>query len=257
MTGTPAQPKELTVTTLNSPQTPHSAATAPAPATRPHSGTGWFVTGALALFGALVMLITGVAVQVIDDASRRDGYLTSDQIPIATGGHAVATERLDFEDIAPFWPDIDSLLGDVRLRATGSVGKDVFIGVAPADQAASYLAGVRHATLTELADPATTYAEHAGGAPASRPADQTFWLAQASGPGTQTVAWPMEDGTFAVVVMNADGSAGVSAMVDAGATVPVQDAAAKVLLIGSVPPAVLGLVLILIGIRRRRSGMRS
>jgi hypothetical protein len=257
MTGTTTQPQENTMTTLNSPQTPHSAATAPQPATRRHSGAGWFVTGALALFGALVMLITGVAVQVIDDASRRDGYLTSDQIPITTAGHAVATQRLDFEDIAPLWPDIDRLLGEVRLRATGAGGKDIFIGVAPADQAATYLAGVRHATLTELADPATKYADHAGGSPAGRPADQNFWLSQASGPGTQAVEWPMRDGNYAVVVMNADGSAGVAAMVDAGATVPVQDAAAKLLLIGSVPPAVLGFVLILIGFRRRRSGMPS
>jgi len=257
MTGTTTQPQENTMTTLNSPRTPHTAATAPQPATRRHSGAGWFVTGALALFGALVMLITGVAIQVIDDASRRDGYLTSDQIPVTTAGHAVATQRLDFEDIAPLWPDIDRLLGDVRLRATGAAGKDIFIGVAPADRAASYLAGVRHATLTELADPATTYADHAGGAPSGRPADQDFWLSKASGPGTQAVEWPMQDGSFAVVVMNADGSAGVAAMVDAGATVPVQDAAAKLLLIGSVLPAVLGLVLILIGFRRRRSGMQS
>src|SRR5262249_12981155 len=41
------------------------------------------------------------------------------------------------------------------------------------------------------------------------PDQQTFWVAKASGSGTQTVDWSIEPGTWAVVIMNADASPGV------------------------------------------------
>ena len=245
------------MTTLNSPQTPRSTtASSPAPGPAPvRSGRGiaWLVSGALVLFMAIATLITGAVVSVADNSWRQDGYLTSDQIALTTQSHAISTERLDLEDIAPLWPDIESLLGDVRIQATGPAGSAIFVGIAPADRAAAYLDGVGHATLTELADPATTYAEHPGGAPAARPADQDFWVAQSSGTGTQAVQWPLDDGAWAVVVMNADGSAGVDARVDLGATAPVQEWAGRVLLIGGAVLALFGIALILLGVYRRRS----
>jgi hypothetical protein len=245
------------MTTVHSPQNPQPMTPSPAPGRAPHTaarrtGVGWIVTGAVILFTAIALLITGAVVRVVDDSWRRDGYLTSSAIPLSTTSHAIATQRLDLADIAPLWPDIDFLLGDVRLRATGSAGSPVFVGIAPADRVASYLDGVAHATLTELADPATTYAEHPGGAPAGKPADQDFWVAQATGTGAQAVEWPLQEGTWTVVVMNADASAGVDADIDVGITAPVQDWAAQVLLIGSTVMGLFGIALILVGVYRRR-----
>ncbi|HET6532967.1 MAG TPA: hypothetical protein VFH03_20450 [Actinoplanes sp.] len=241
------------MTTVHPPQTPASSATGRTPragATR--SGIGWIVTGSVVLLTAIMLLITGVVVRVIDDSWRRDGYLTSSPIPLNTDSHAIATQRLDMADIAPLWPDVNRLLGDVRLRATGTAGSAVFIGVAPADRVAAYLDGVGHATLTELADPATTYATHPGGPPATKPADQDFWVAQASGTGAQAVEWPLDDGAWTVVVMNADGSPGIGADIDVGITAPVQDWAAQTLLVGSSVIGLIGITLILIGGYRRR-----
>ena len=199
-----------------------------------------------------MLLVTGFVVRTIDHSWRRDGYLTSGQIPIAASGHAITTERLDLADIAPLWPDAGGLLGHVRLRATGTTGTPVFVGIAPADKAAAYLRGVGYATLDELEDPATTYIEHPGGAPSGRPADQDFWVAQASGPGSQAVEWPPADGQWAVVVMNADGSPGVDATIDVGITAPVQQWGARVLLIGGAVIGAVGILLVLVGLRRRR-----
>jgi len=235
------------MTTVHSPL----STSAPAAVTR-RGGLGWIVSGAVVLLIAFTLLVTGVVVRVVDDSWRRDGYLTSSQIPLSTTTHAIATENLDLADIAPLWPDIDSLLGKVRLRATGTAGSAIFIGVAPADRVAAYLDGVGHATLTELADPATTYAEHPGGAPAAKPADQDFWVAQSTGNGAQAVEWPLGEGTWAVVVMNADGSAGVHADIDVGITAPVQELAAKAVLIAGGALGLLGIALILIGVRQRR-----
>ena len=244
------------MTTVHSPATTTSPAGGRAPHPR-RSGVGRIVAGAIVLLTAVALLVTGAVVRVVDDSWRRDGYLTSSRIPISTGSHAVATERLDMGDIAPLWPDVDSLLGDVRLRATGTGGPPVFIGIGPADRVAAYLDGVAHATLTELADPATTYAEHPGGAPRTDPAGQDFWVAQSSGTGARSVRWPREEGTWTVVVMNADASAGVAADIDVGITAPVQERAAQVLLIGAAALGLIGIALVLVGVHRRRQPARA
>ena len=237
---------------------PHPPTSSPARGRTPQpgarrSGIGLIIAGAVVLLVAVTLLVTGAVVRVVDDSWRRDGYLTSSRIPLRTAGHAIATQRLDMADIAPLWPDVDSLLGEVRLRATGTTGKAIFVGIAPADRAAAYLGGVGHATLTELADPATTYAEHSGGAPSTAPADQDFWVAQSAGPGARAVEWPLDEGAWTVVVMNADGSAGIEADVDVGITAPVQDLAAQGLLIGSAALGLAGIALLLAGVHRRRA----
>ncbi len=82
---------------------------------------------------------------------------------------------------------------------------------------------VEHSTVTDIDDPGTTYEQHAGGAPAVDPADSDIWVAQATGTGTQSIDWSLDDqpGRWTVVVMNADGSAGVDVDADVAATVPV------------------------------------
>jgi len=237
------------MTTVHQAQSPLTA-----PGTRPprRSGTGWFVTGAILLLTALTLLIAGAVVQAIDDSWRHDGYLTSREVALTTSSHAITTERIDLADIAPLWPDVDGLLGKVRLRAESTDGKPVFIGIAPAGRAEAYLNGVGHATLTELADPATTYAEHPGGAPGEAPAGQDFWVARAAGSGTQVVEWPPTEGDWTLVVMNADGSAGVDADIDVGITAPVQEWGGRVLLIVSAFLGLLGALFVFVGFRRRR-----
>jgi hypothetical protein len=52
------------------------------------------------------------------------------------------------------------------------------------------------------------------------PGEQRIWAASVQGAGTQTLEWDVEDGDWSLVVMNADGSRGVDAEVEAGAKVP-------------------------------------
>jgi hypothetical protein len=96
------------------------------------------------------------------------------------------------------------------VSVTGAAGQPVFIGIAPADQVSSYLAGVRHATLIEIDDRATQYTDHPGAAPTRKPAEETFWTTSAAGSGTQHLELPQRTGTWMVVVMNGDASPGVS-----------------------------------------------
>ena len=55
------------------------------------------------------------------------------------------------------------------------------------------------------------------GPPPTAPIDTDIWVASAHGSGAQTLEWDLQSGQWSVVVMNADGSAGVSVDASAGA----------------------------------------
>jgi hypothetical protein len=115
-------------------------------------------------------------------------------------------------------------VGDVRLEVQPRGDEEVFVGIAPTDQVSRYLTGAAHTSVSDVdswpfdAD----YEEHAiaGERKPAPPAEQAIWTASAQGAGTQTLEWDVEDGDWSVVVMNADGSRGVDAEVEAGAKVP-------------------------------------
>jgi len=58
-----------------------------------------------------------------------------------------------------------------------------------------------------------------GGAVAPRPGTRGFWVASATGRGSQTAQWDVSGGKWAAVVMRADGRPGVTADIRAGAKV--------------------------------------
>ena len=104
-------------------------------------------------------------------------------------------------------------MGTVRIRSESE--RPVFVGIAREADVAEYLDGVAHAVVTEIGRK-PEYSERRGGAPEGPPADQTFWAASATGAGEQTLEWEPEDGSWNVVVMNADGSRGVAADLSIG-----------------------------------------
>ena len=97
----------------------------------------------------------------------------------------------------------------------------LFIGIAPADAVAGYLDGVAHDEITDwdcrqddIIE--VVYARNEGATDPAAPGTQGFWVASVSGSGEQTLDWTIESGEWAVVIMNADGSPGVSADVRFG-----------------------------------------
>ena len=98
----------------------------------------------------------------------------------------------------------------------------VFVGIAPAADARAYLDGVQRTVVDGLGfdAPATGSDQLPGGEPSGPPADQDFWIAQASGHGTQEVTWEPADGDWMFVVMNADGSPLVGIEARIGAEFP-------------------------------------
>jgi hypothetical protein len=178
--------------------------------------------GAALLLLALAVLLGGVAL-VGDHASHRDadGFYATDAERLATSTHAFVSDGLDVDTGGAGLLLDEGSLGTLRVTAAGAA-KPVFVGVARAAEVESYLRGVSYAEVADFeVDPlsVTTRLRPGSSAPGA-PADERFWAASESGPGTQSLSWPVESGDWAVVVMNADGSAGVRTDVSVGAKVP-------------------------------------
>ncbi|WP_110182905.1 DUF4389 domain-containing protein [Nocardioides solisilvae] len=254
------------------PAAPPDAASVAPPVTAPVTGpgtapaaplgaprSGWtagrvvsLVLGSLLVLGALGTAGTGAALAVADQIARdSDGFLMSPAQELTTGAFAIASEDLEvhsdgFDGPAAFLPD--RLVGDVRLTVDSLDGEPLFVGVAPAADAARFLDGVRHDTLLELRDGDPVYRSTEGGAPAA-PAGRGFWVAQGSGVDDVRVTWPLEDGDWTVVVMDADGSAGVAADVAVGAELPGIATVVAVLLVTAALMLLVGGLLVAVPVR--------
>src|SRR5439155_27240487 len=153
-------------------------------------------------------------------------------------------------DGTPSWLLRSRLLRTVRIRVTPiGAGSHRFVGITPSDAEERYLHAVRRAEITNF-DDASVAPTDQGGAPATRPAKARTWAASSSGRGTRTIRWDLRDGSWSVVVMNADGGPGVYVDANVGATVPSLIWIASGLLIAGGVFLALGIVLILVGIRQ-------
>ena len=148
-------------------------------------------------------------------SSKQDdaGYYTTATERFATATSAIATDDLDVDGVP-------GALGKVRVNVNSANGKPVFAGIARTRDVDAYLLGTAHTTLTDVdVDPfEPSYRTRRLRARPRRPADQRFWVATSD--GSKPLDWKVKDGTWSVVVMNADGSAGVDARVSAGASLP-------------------------------------
>ena len=199
-----------------------AAAVAGEPAAPP-ARKGWtggrialVVVGTIAGLFALGLLVGGCALVTIDQAQRDDdGFLMSPTQDFSTPTYAIVSESADLDTDGSEWA-LDTFLGTVRIRSESD--RPVFVGIGPADEVAQYLGGVERDEVDDLdnsGDP--EYSRRSGGAPTGPPGDETFWVASTEGAGERTLEWEPEDGDWQAVVMNEDGSRGVSAELSIGA----------------------------------------
>jgi hypothetical protein len=193
---------------------------APAPPEPPRNrSVVAIVFGAIAAVIGVVLLIGGVtglwALGQRDDG----GFYNAGPERLSTPTRALATANLDVDASAPDWVFGD---GFATVRIGASSAKPVFVGIGPTADVRRYLAGARHAQITDVdVDPfrVTSHVTGASGTVAP-PAAQGFWRARSSGAGTRSVTWPVKAGQWSAVVMNADGSPAVDVRATVGAKVP-------------------------------------
>jgi hypothetical protein len=181
------------------------------------------VLGILAALLALAFLGGGGTLLWADQTQRdADDFVSTDPQRFSSDAYAILSESIDIDEDIPDWLLSEDVVGSVRVQAEDAEDDEIFLGLGPTTDVRRYLAGVGHAVVRDLHyDPfRATYRHVDGGAPRSPPGDETFWTADASGPGEQTLEWDLEQGDWSLVLMNADGSAGVAADVSAGAEAP-------------------------------------
>lgn len=177
------------------------------------------VIGTLLVLLSLALLGAGGTALWADRTQRDGGYATTDVHEFATAGSALATVSTELGSAGVGWLYSPGLLDEVRIRVTPtSPGPPLFVGIGPSTDVDRYLAGVNHTVITEFWGDKTEAVD--GGTPQSPPGTQDFWVASATGSGAQTVEWDPADGSWTVVVMNADGRPGIAAGADLGAKIP-------------------------------------
>ncbi len=179
------------------------------------------VLGAITGLIGLALVAAGVVLLVVDASQQdADGYFTSPSYELSTDAYAITAEDLDLQveaEPATWAPE----LGDVRARVQVTPedpSDEVFVGIAPASEVDRYLGGVGHDVIARLGEQpdAVTYRRIVGERAPAPPDGQPFWATSSAGAGTQTITWDARSGQWAVVVMAADGSAGVAVDATAG-----------------------------------------
>lgn len=222
------------------------------------------VGAAMVMVGALVALSVG----------REDGYLMMAPATFQSPSTAIVIDGaapLGHPFVSAFLAeDNQYFLGGGALARSQAVSRGpgaLFLGSTSAAAAEDYLAGAAHDEIDgwetqnscENYNPNAggshichvVYTRHEGSSAAAPPGEQLIWSASAEGTGLLTLDWPLpSDGDHALVIMNADGSAGITADLafgGKGANEP-----RVFVVVGSIP-IVLGLVLVVVGIKRART----
>jgi hypothetical protein len=215
------------------------------------------VIGSLILLIGIALLFGGGALVGVDLGFTDDeGFLTTPPADLKRATHAVAGEAV-FEGDWVWWYRHPTT---VRIRMTSD--RPIFLGIAPRADLEAYLSDVSYSEIERIDFDtyrgrrlwATEYDDVLGSSAPGRPGDQAFWIAQAEGAGTQTLFWTLEPGEWMLVVMNADGSAGVEASGSVGIEAPWLLAIGIGLLAAGVVIGGIGFALVLLVARSVRSG---
>lgn len=168
------------------------------------------VIGSLATLGALALMVLFGPSGTLDPGAFP---------PISTPTAALVVDPGTVTDTA----GAARVLGapTVRVSAT-SDGTPAFVGIGRAVDVDRYLSGVATDVVAVGADGSvpTGLDRHPGQRIAAPPTEQTFWAVSATSASTAEVTWPIQDGTYRIVVMNADGTPGMTTQIQAAVTVP-------------------------------------
>ena len=177
------------------------------------------IVGAVMALIATAFLIGGALLTIAHIIESDDGgYFDETLDRVGTATAAITTEDVDLRtDPGPEW-GLNALDVSVRLQATSvDDSGEVFIGIGRQADVTAYLAGTAHDQISHItAGGSLEYTQAAGEESAAPPVDESFWVASASGGGTQVVEWDVAEGEWIVVLMNVDGSAGILADVTVG-----------------------------------------
>ncbi len=217
----------------------------------------------LLVFGVIVVLISiavlfagGALIWADKTQIDSEGFISSSTIQIDRDSRAIVTGSIDIDEVA---------LRALRWMGTATIfvvegsnadpAKQIFIGVAEESDLKAYLSSVDYDEMALtgkgwLSSLTTVYTNHPGSSAPATPTSQTFWLESAHGAGTQTMVWETEVGSHSIVLMNADGSAGVDLNAVYKVKVPSILGWSIGLLVGGIVVLIVGGFMIYLAVRR-------
>jgi len=217
----------------------------------------------LLIFGVLIVIIGlgftvagGGALWANSALTDDDRYLTTKTIRIEQGSYAIVTEPTDIS-VGSVWVWDWGDLATFKIEGSNDdSSKNIFMGIADESDLSNYLRDVNYDEVSELeiSPDRLDYRNHPGSsAPEGSPADQQFWLESVNGAGTQTLEWELQSGTWSLVLMNEDGSAGIDLSVILGVKIPWLFGTGVGLLVGGILALMLGTFMIVMSVRKPRT----
>lgn len=209
------------------------------------------VFGIIGLLISIGLLVGGGTLLWVDSTIKDSkGYYITDSIDIKKDSYAIVTGPTDI-DVEAGW-----VLGDlVTFKVEGSnndPSTQIFIGVAKESDIDTYLNGVEYDEITNLHiyPYSVNYRHHFGNVVPGVPSSQTFWTESTYGTGTQILEWELEQGSYSLVLMNNDGSAGIDMDIMLGAKVPLLLGIGIGFLVGGVIALSISILMIYLSLRR-------
>ncbi len=210
------------------------------------------VIGALLIIIGLALVVPGSLLLWIDGAHQdNNGFLTTPDWRLSSSGYALTTPDVKLNIGSGDWLPGGGL---VQMQATSDGGAPLFLGIGRTADVQEYLSGVAYDEVTNVGwfSSSAEYLHYEGGAPSSPPGQQTFWVAQQEGQGTQTLQWDVRGGDWTAVVMNGDATAPVEASVSLGARLGFLFPLGIGMTVAGVVLLAVGITLVVLGARRRR-----
>jgi Domain of unknown function (DUF4389) len=170
------------------------------------------VFGVIVLLAGVGLLMAGGTLVWADKTLKDDdGFITTDTVHLEKSSYAIITHPADI-DLEGRWPWGRSDLATIKVEASNNTqNKQIFIGIADSSDIEDYLSGIEYDEITEfrIHPFRLDYRNNPGSSVPAEPVSQTFWKVSAYGAGIQTLEWEMEKGSWVLVLMNTDGSAGI------------------------------------------------
>lgn len=214
----------------------------------------------LLIFGIIVIVISlglvvvGSGVLWANSAlTDDDGYFTTKifRHELDKDSYAIVSEPAEL-NVGHAWVWDWGRLATFKVEGwNDDVSKGIFIGVAEESDLRAYLEDVEYDEVIDfqINPDELRYTHHLGSSEPEPPTSKTFWAESVYGTASQTLRWDLESGTWVLVIMNDDGSAGLDLSVQLGAKVPWLFSVGLGFLIVGVVLLVLGIVMVYFAVR--------
>ena len=208
------------------------------------------IVGILVGLVGLAIVFGGIVLLWANQTQRTaDGFFETSRATLFTESYALTSDEIDLGSQPGDWFP-SGRLAEIRLEVESDPDTSVFIGIGPETEVDDYLDGVAHSEVVRFrSDPDdVTYRDVPGEDTPTPPGDQGFWAASVEGAGTQVLTFDLEQGRWAVVVMNADASSSVAVNASAAAKTDLLVPIATALIVGGLILTVIAVVLIVVGV---------